>query len=296
LAAGLGCCIGGALGHYSRVFLLAERSMRVGLIAGALACWASFACGGERSSADSTSCSLEQVAPVEIAAIDSEFDILTDDGRRVALVGLEIPADPSLREQARAFLTARLGSGRLAFLALASSVPDRWGRLAGGLFIVGEGADGPLVSVAERLLRAGLSRFRPDAAAFACRNAFLAAEREARDRRLGVWANDEYVVGDARMGDALLRRKGMVLVEGVVAGVGETAGSLYLNFGAKRGADFSVVIWKRNLENFVQAGVDPRKLVGRRVRVRGLIDRTFGPRMEIAGPAELEMVDAVVSR
>lgn len=245
-------------------------------------------------------CSLDDAAPVEIAAIDEDFDILTDDGRRIALVGLEFPSptrsDPKLRDRSLARLSARLAEARPVFLALTSGLPDRWGRLPGGLFFAGEGRDAPLVSVGEALLRAGFARFRPDAAAIACRNGFLSAEREARDRRLGLWANDEYVVVDAGKRDAHFVSKGMALVEGVVSGIGDAGGSLYLNFGPRRGVDFAVVIWKRNLEAFERAGLRPRMLTGRRVRVRGLIETRSGPRMEIASPAEIELVDAPSDR
>ena len=54
----------------------------------------------------------------------------------------------------------------------------------------------------------------------------------------------------------------MVVVEGVVGGIGEAGGSLYLNFGPRRGADFAVVIWKRNLETFERAGAPPAHALG----------------------------------
>lgn len=238
--------------------------------------------------------------PIEIASVDENFDMLTDDGRRISLVGLEFPpstsGDSELRERIRADISARLEERRPVFLALASSVPDRWGRLPAGLFFSGAGADAPLVSAGEALLRAGFARFRPDAAAIACRNAFLAAETGARDARLGLWASGEYVVVDASRVDALLVSKGMTLVEGVVSGIGESGSSLYLNFGPRRGVDFAVVIWKRNLETFERSGLRPRMLTGRRVRVRGLIETRSGPRMEIASPAEIELLGAPAAR
>lgn len=270
-----------------RVFCHAKR-----VCAGTLAFLASLA-----ASCAQEPCSLNDAAPIEIASIDDDFDILAGDGRRIALVGVEFPSsDRELRKRVFTQFSAWLAEGRPVFLALASNVPDRWNRLPAGLFFVGAGKDAPLVSAGEALLRAGFARLRPEAAAIGCRNAFLAAEREARDARLGLWANGGYVVVDASRADALLVSKGMTLVEGVVSGIGETGGSLYLNFGPRRGVDFAVVIWKRNLETFERAGLRPRMLAGRRVRVRGLIETRSGPRMEIASPAEIELVDAPVER
>jgi endonuclease YncB( thermonuclease family) len=237
-------------------------------------------------------CVMEEAAPVEIAAVDPDLDLLTQDGRRVALAGVDVPAEPQLRERARARLQQRLAPGRLAFLTLAAAAPDRWGRVPGGVFVEGEASEAALTSLAESLLREGLARFRPDPAAFPCRNGLLAAESEARRRGLGLWAAGEYVVVDAGRPDRLQGRKGMVVVEGVIGGIGEAGGSLYLNFGPRRWADFAVVIWKRNLETFERAGLRPHMLSGRRVRVRGLIDTVYGPRMELVSPAQMEIVGA----
>ncbi|ATQ70483.1 MULTISPECIES: thermonuclease family protein [Methylosinus] len=261
--------------------------MRKGLVAAVLA-FAVFLAPAARGA--EPPCAMEEATPVEIAAVGADLDLLTQDGRRIALAGLELPAEP-FRARLRALLEARLAAGRLVFLS-APAAPDRWGRLAGGLYVEGEGGEAALVFLAETLLREGLARFRPDPAAFPCRNSLLAAEAEARRSGLGLWSAGEYVVVDAGRPDRLKGRKGMVVVEGVVTGIGEAGGSLYLNFGPKRWADFAVVIWKRNLETFEREGLRPHLLSGRRVRVRGLIDTVHGPRMELLAPAQMEIVGA----
>jgi endonuclease YncB( thermonuclease family) len=239
--------------------------------------------------AQETPCAAENAVPTEFATVDERVDLLTEDGRRIALAGLDIP--PERRAAARALLAARLGPGRLAFLA-AAGAPDRWGRIVGAALVAGEGGEETLVSVAELLLRQGLARFRPDPAAFACRNGLLAAEAQARRGELGLWASDEYHILDAGRFDMSSSRKGMVVAEGVVGAIGDAGGSLYLNFGPRRGTNFAVVIWKRNLETFERVGLRPRMLTGRRVRVRGLIDTSSGPRMEIFSPAQIELLGA----
>ncbi|OAI24251.1 nuclease (SNase) [Methylosinus sp. R-45379] len=234
-------------------------------------------------------CALESAVPVEIAAPGFDLELWTMDGRRLTLSGLELPPGAAARESLQRFLAERLRAGRLVFLASPTATPDRWGAAAAGLFVEGEGSDAPLVSLAEAAIAAGLARFRPDPAAFACRNGLLAAEEQARRRKLGLWTSGEYHILDAGRPETLFGKKGMVLVEGVVGAIGEAGGSLYLNFGPRRG-DFAVVIWKRNLETFVRAGTSPRMLTGRRVRVRGLIDTAFGPRMELVSPAQIELL------
>jgi hypothetical protein len=77
-----------------------------------------------------------------------------------------------------------------------------------------------------------------------------------------------------------------------VVSTGEAGGLIYLNFGPRRGVDFTVVILKRNSGVFEQAGFSPRQLNGRRVRIRGMIETSYGLRMELATPAEIELVDS----
>ena len=83
----------------------------------------------------------------------------------------------------------------------------------------------------------------------------------------------------------------MAIVVGTVNSVGETKGTIYLNLGQRGVLDFAVMISQRNLAIFEKIGVFPRALKGQRVRVRGLIETNSGPRMEIASPAELELLD-----
>jgi len=63
-----------------------------------------------------------------------------------------------------------------------------------------------------------------------------------------------------------------------------------LNFGKNRGRDACVVISAKNLPIFLARGWNPRSLLGRRIRVRGLIETHNGPRIEISSPAEIELL------
>jgi hypothetical protein len=83
----------------------------------------------------------------------------------------------------------------------------------------------------------------------------------------------------------------MVLVEGRVASLGETAARFYLNFGPRRGSDFAITLPKRDANALEKAGLKVHDLVGKRLRVRGLLDATFGPQMELSDPDGLELVD-----
>lgn len=246
-------------------------------------------------------CSLDGAVPATVAAVDEDFELLLDDGRRAVLSGLEFPSPakegPDVRAAARKRLSDWL-TGRDIFLGAVASTPDRWGRVPSRLFAAaGEGANAPLVSVSAALLAAGEARFRPDPTAAACARDYLTAEAPAREAGLGLWARPEFhPISPSAPGarEDLVRRKGMVVVAGAIRSVGESERAIYLNFGEKRRDDFAVVISRRNLAMF--AGIEPRSLVGRMARVRGLIETGFGPRIEIVSPAEIEFVDGDASR
>lgn len=247
-------------------------------------------------------CSLEATVPATIAAVDEDFDLLLDDGRRAALSGLEFPSLTTSGQGLRADALKRLSdwlAGRDIFLGALAAGPDRWGRLPVRLFAAkGEGADAPLISVGAALLEAGDARFRPDPAAADCARDYLPAEARARSAARGLWADPESRPVDPAAPQAratLLARKGMTILEGTIRSVGESRGAIYLNFNEKRWDNFSVVISRRNLAMFAKAGFDLLTLTGRRARVRGLIETGFGPRVEISTPAEIELIDRAIS-
>jgi endonuclease YncB( thermonuclease family) len=264
-------------------------------------------------------CSLDNAAPATLAVIDEDFEFLLDDGRRVALAGLEIPASATVRAAAARKLSDWL-AGRQVFVSAQS--PDRWGRAPALLFAARSyESDAPLISVGAAVLEEGFARFRPDLAGADCASTFLAAEGVARAARRGLWSSAGFTVYDLRpdaasrdrAASAIAASKGMVIVEGVIHSVGEARGTVYLNFGPRRGTDLAVVISKREmamfdrsggsprrsvgvnskreLAIFERSGVSPRRLTGRHVRVRGLIETTFGPRMELSSPAQIEILD-----
>ncbi|MCX7900055.1 MAG: thermonuclease family protein [Methylocystis sp.] len=242
-------------------------------------------------------CSLENAAPVTIAAVDDDFSLLLDDGRRAALSGLEFPGAKEagdLHATARQRLADWL-VGKDAIFGSFAAGADRWGRAPAALFAPASTArDSPLVLVGAALLEEGLVRFRPDPTAAPCARAYLAAEASARENGRGLWSRPDFAPIDAAAPNArsaLAARKGLTIVNGTVRSVGQTDRAIYLNFGAKKLEDFAVVISRRNLDMFAKAGIDLRALAGRRVRARGLIETGLGPRIEISSPTEIELFD-----
>ena len=92
-----------------------------------IAASASFA---QAPASDSGPCSPEGAEPAMIAAVDEDFDLLLDDGRRAALAGLEFP--PASAGQMRTAARRRLVDwlvGRDVFIAAFAERPDRWDAL-----------------------------------------------------------------------------------------------------------------------------------------------------------------------
>ncbi len=259
--------------------------------------------GGGAFVSEEGPCSLARASPVTVALVDDDFDLLLDDGRRIALAGLEFPSAADAGMVPRRLALSRLSDllvGEQVFLDNLASSPDRWGRTpAQAIIAVGSGPNASLASAGAMLLAEGLARFRPDPLAAPCAGAYLAAEEIAREQNLGVWASDPIVdvsANSASTSAILSRKKGMVVVSGTVQSVGETRSAIYLNFGPRRNSEFAIVISKRNMAIFAERGVGLRTLQGRRVRARGLIETNYGPRMEIGAPAEIEFLDAVQTR
>jgi hypothetical protein len=81
------------------------------------------------------------------------------------------------------------------------------------------------------------------------------------------------------------------LIEGKIISVRESGGTVYLNFGRRWTRDLAVTVLKRNERVFTAAGMELKKLEGRRVRIRGWVEERGGPRIEAHGPEQIEMAE-----
>jgi hypothetical protein len=125
-----------------------------------------------------------------------------------------------------------------------------------------------------------------------CARELLAREQAARAAKLGLWAEPVYVIGKAEEpGEVLKSRGSFALVEGTVLSVRESGGTIYVNFGRRWSEDFTVTIAKRNERVFSAAGLAPKSLSGRRVRIRGWIEERGGPWVEAARPEQIEVLN-----
>lgn len=232
---------------------------------------------------------------VRVASVAGAAEIVLDDGRRVRLSGVEVPASladsgPAARaaaarvdEAARRALVVRAAGRVFHLLDLGE---DRWRRRRGHLVDTetGHWLEGDLVG--DGRLRVAPERDDP-----VCAAALLAREADARGAERGLWAEPLFAVRPADR--TLLARVGDVVVaEGVVRSVGRSRGRTWLNFGDDITRDFAVVMNDNDRVRFERAGLVWNDLRGRRVRIRGVVSRRGeGPRMTIDDPAALAPVE-----
>ena len=127
----------------------------------------------------------------------------------------------------------------------------------------------------------------------ACADELLARERAARQAKLGLWGEEPYyvVMGAESLAELLAEHGQFSVVEGKVLSVRESGGTIYMNFGRRWSQALTVTISKRNERNFAAAGIDPKRLENRRVRVRGWVEERGGPRIEASRPEQIEIAE-----
>ena len=116
----------------------------------------------------------------------------------------------------------------------------------------------------------------------------LKLETDARIAHRGIWAEPEHLMIRAGAGWAAL--DSFRIVEGVVVSVAEIRNRIYMNFGADWREDFTIRIDRRYWRLFRAQGLDPRKLAGHKVRVRGWVHLENGPMIRLTHPEPLEVL------
>jgi endonuclease YncB( thermonuclease family) len=236
-----------------------------------------FACGGEtvaRGSAD--------------RVIDGRTFVL-EDGREIRLAGIEVAEPGPAGTAAADALAAQLAGAEVVLKQAEAQRTDRYGWIRAYAFTARDGVEH---SVQAELIGAGFARVAAQAGNRACATELLSREAAARQAKLGLWASSYYDLLDAENPAAVLAEQGhFALVEGKVVSVRESGATIYVNFGRRWTEDFTVTILKRNQRSFTAAGLEPMKLAGRRIRVRGWIEERGGPWIEAVRPEQIEFAD-----
>jgi endonuclease YncB( thermonuclease family) len=244
-----------------------------------LAALASLAAG---NAALATPCWFEAQGEGRVAAVIDARSFRLADGREVRLAGIE-PVSPDAAKRSAAL--SAIIAGRDVTLRGDDDAPDRYGRQTAFVFVAGEEN-----SVQAALLSQGEAFAAADIADKSCAAAPLASEAAAREAKKGIWAGPSATKNAESTGDILAGNGRFMLVEGRVLSVRQAGATTYLNFGRNWTRDFSVTISRRMLPSLEAAGMAPKSLENRRIRVRGFIDARTGPKIELLRAGQLELL------
>jgi endonuclease YncB( thermonuclease family) len=261
----------------------------------AAACWwSASAQGGLRAA---TGCGGETLAEGTAGRIVDGRTFVLEDGHEVRLAGIEVPPLTESQEKtpapdgsaAREALAAFLSDARITLKQAEPQKTDRYGRLLGYATVRRDGVDRLLQA---DMISAGHARVAARVGSRACALELLRAETVARKAKLGLWGRSYYDLLNADNPTDVLAEQGrFALVEGRVLSVRESGATIYVNFGRRWSEDFTVTILKRNERNFTAVGLEPKKLAGRQIRVRGVIEERGGPWIEVTRPEQIEFAD-----
>jgi endonuclease YncB( thermonuclease family) len=224
-------------------------------------------------------CSFEPQGEGRVSAIIDARTFRMDDGREVRLAGIEA-------------MTTTNGAGALGALVAGRSVtlhgetdaPDRYGRQPAFVFV-----DHAATPVQNQLLAQGDALVSSAVADKACSAELAGAEAAARRARRGIWADRAAIKNAESPGDILARIGQFTVVEGKVLSVRQAGATTYINFGRRWTRDFAVTISRRVMPAFEAAGIAPKSLENKRIRVRGWIETRGGPRIEALQVGQIEM-------
>jgi hypothetical protein len=140
------------------------------------------------------------------------------------------------------------------------------------------------------LLKQGEALVSPDVTDKDCAALLLAAEAAAREEKRGIWTDPTAIKNAESSGDILAGIGRFTVVEGKVLSVRQAGATTYLNFGRNWTRDFAVTISRRMMPAFEAAGLGPKSLENRRIRVRGYVEARSGPRIEALRVGQIEVL------
>jgi endonuclease YncB( thermonuclease family) len=229
---------------------------------------------------------------VEGAAVIDGDTLKLAGGETLRLSGIEAPkrdlapGDAALRglaEAAAGALNALVGTGPI-ILRQDAGKRDRYGRRLAQVF------DRRGVWFQQSLVAAGLARVHGDGRNRLGLEILLRSEAVARDAGRGIWRHPVFAVRAAD--DPQLDRfaGSFQIIEGRVFAAAIVKGTGFINFGADRHTDLTLVLEKPALDLGGPAMMDLAWLTSKPIRCRGWLDLHDGPRIDISHPERIEVL------
>lgn len=229
----------------------------------------------------------------EVMAILDGDTIALAGGDRLRLCGIEAPkrdlapGDAAMvrwTETATAALDALVG-GKPITLRLDAGQRDRYGRRLAQAF----NSDGVWLQAA--LIGEGLARVHGDGRNRLGLRALLRIEAQARDAKAGIWRDRRFAVLAADDPNLGRRAGSFQIIAGQVFAAVVLGGTGFINFGADRHTDLTLVLKKPALDLLGPAMLDLGSLTSKPIRCRGWLDLYDGPRIDISHPEQIEVLE-----
>lgn len=223
-------------------------------------------------------------AGVHVARVEENGALVLDAGQRVVLEGIRLPgADrpgTPIAAQALTVLRALVAKQELTLTTTPPS-NDRYGRIRVQAF----GAAWLQIE----LLKRGLARVSVMPDRQECSPDLYDAETEARAARRGLWTLLEFAVRAAASFTA--PAGSFQIVQGHVVNVASHDGRVFLDFNEDYRKGFSAIIAPEDRKAFRNSDLVLEELVGREVRVRGILENFNGRReMTLSNPRQIEVL------
>jgi endonuclease YncB( thermonuclease family) len=232
--------------------------------------------------AEAAGCAFEAQGEGRAASVIDARSFRLEDGREVRLAGIE-PVVTETANPTKAL--AAIVVGHEVTLSGQDDTPDRYGRQPAFVFLPASED-----SVQAQLLARGDALVSGEVTDKDCASILNAAEAAARQARKGTWADAAAIKNAESPGDILAGIGRFTVVEGKVLSVRQSGATTYLNFGRNWTRGFAVTISRRMIAAFEAAGIGPKSLENRRIRVRGWVEQRQGPRIEALRVGQIEML------
>lgn len=230
-------------------------------------------------------------------AVTGPRSLRLDDGTEVVLQGILPPSKLDHRSVAESWsLPAKTAKalvqatvGRTIELSGNARNRDRYGRRIAHVHVR---TNAHKLWLQAFLAQTGLARVADGEIKDKCKSAILLrAENAARDKQVGLWSDAGYAIKDASKPWQILRyRSTFQIVEGRVRAVARVRSRVYVNFGRQWKRDFTIGVRSRLAKKLRISGLRLEQLKGRRIRIRGWIDRRGGPFIELTSASQISLV------
>lgn len=244
------------------------------------------------------SCNLTDGGSFKIVEVVDGDTVILSSGKQVRMVGTQAPKlalnrknfiDWPMADIAKQELET-IALGRTAKLKYGGRKIDRHHRILAHLFVKNDA--GEEVWLQEYMLKTGLARTYSFKDNRSCITQLLTAEATARSALKNIWGHEYYQIIDATDLKRLNEKHGTYqVIEGELRKFEHLYGQLYFNFGANYRTDFTINVGKANRMAFAQTGIDFKSLIGKKIRVRGWLEKRGGPMIEATHPEQIEFLD-----